>query len=136
MGLDFGCGPGPTLHQLVIDSGYRMELYDPYFHPRDLTKGTYDFITCTEVVEHLGTPWREWSQLKDLLNPGGILGVMTHLYDDVFDHEEPESFRQWPYRRDDTHISFYSSKTMDYIANRFDFHLIECHHRWQIFQRC
>ena len=127
LGLDFGCGPGPALHQMARQAGYKMDLYDPYFYPFPLPqKATYDFITCTEVVEHLAKPQRGWNQLRGLLNAGGLLGVMTQLYDDVKD------FKCWPYRRDDTHISFYSRKTFKYIAHRFGFQMLECQTRWQI----
>ena len=133
-GLDFGCGPGPTLHQIASRSDYQMDLYDPYFYPIELTEGSYDFITCTEVIEHLASPSKEWMQLKNLLKPNGILGVMTYLYDGVIGHGKTESFRDWSYRKDDTHISFYSKKTLNYISEYFGFNLLECHPRWQIFQ--
>ena len=31
MGLDFGCGPDPVLAQSLTESGYYLNLFDPYF---------------------------------------------------------------------------------------------------------
>ena len=51
-GLDFGCGPGPTLSTMLDRSGYPCEYYDPlFFNTQTLLRSTYDFITCTEVIE-------------------------------------------------------------------------------------
>ena len=56
-GLDFGSGPGPTLSVMLEEQGFRMNLYDPFFAPStDALERTYDFITCTETVEHFYQP--------------------------------------------------------------------------------
>ncbi|MBW8314330.1 MAG: class I SAM-dependent methyltransferase, partial [Hydrogenophaga sp.] len=34
-GLDFGCGPGPVLPDLLRNAGHAVALYDPFFHPDD-----------------------------------------------------------------------------------------------------
>ena len=56
-GLDFGCGPAPTLSLIFEDSGHSMETYD-HFYDKKMTvfDKEYDFITTTEVVEHLHHP--------------------------------------------------------------------------------
>lgn len=114
-GLDFGCGPGPALKTLLEEHGHRLDLYDPhYFHDPSVFQNTYDFISATEVVEHLRHPGREFETLFTLLKPGGWLGVMTKL---VLDQE---AFSRWHYIRDRTHICFYSRATFEYIARRFN----------------
>ena len=46
-GLDFGCGPGPALAQMLEAEGMAVSLYDPYFYPSAVALDqTYDFITC------------------------------------------------------------------------------------------
>ncbi|MFW5714481.1 MAG: class I SAM-dependent methyltransferase, partial [Brevefilum sp.] len=79
-GIDFGCGPSPALAFMLKRCGYEMTLYDPYYetHPEALDE-TYDFATCTEVIEHLYVPAREWEVLLSLVKPGGWLGIMTKL---------------------------------------------------------
>lgn len=114
-GLDFGCGPGPVLDQVMKDHGHDMDLYDPfYFNNRVIFSKKYDFITATEVVEHLHDPGKEFDLLFDLLIRGGWIGIMTKL---VIDKEK---FSQWHYIRDLTHVCFYSQSTFKYIARRYE----------------
>lgn len=114
-GLDFGCGPGPVLHHLLKDHGHAMDLYDPFYvNNTDVFSNTYDFITATEVVEHLHHPGQIFDRLFGLLRCGGWLGIMTKL---ILDRE---SFSRWHYIRDLTHVCFYSRATFAYIAQRYN----------------
>ena len=56
-GLDFGCGPGPTLSLMLEDEGHQVDLYDKYY-VKDLSvfNKEFDFVTLTEVIEHLSDP--------------------------------------------------------------------------------
>lgn len=112
-GLDFGCGPGPALAQILREAGMSVVLYDPLYYPESsVLQCQYDFITCTEVVEHLHQPAEVFRQLDGLLKPGGWLGVMTcfQTSDDRFDN--------WHYRRDPTHVVFYREATLSLVAKR------------------
>ncbi len=73
----------------------------------------YDFITATEVVEHLASPGRELARLWSLLEPGGWLGVMTKLARDR------EAFAGWHYKNDPTHVSFFSHATFYWLGQRW-----------------
>ena len=117
-GLDFGCGPGPALNRMMEESGMQMSLYDPYFCP-DTTAldKRYDFVTCTEVVEHLHHPAAVFRQLDSLLLPGGFLGVMTCFQTD------DARFANWHYRRDPTHVVFYRQATLQWLAGHHGWHL-------------
>ncbi|MEP1214430.1 MAG: class I SAM-dependent methyltransferase [Marinobacter sp.] len=111
-GLDFGCGPGPALAAMLREAGMEMALYDPFYYPDTSALGQqYDFITCTEVVEHLHRPAEIFRRLDRLLAPGGLLGVMTCFQTD------DERFANWHYRRDPTHIVFYRRATMQWLAS-------------------
>lgn len=113
-GLDFGCGPGPTLAVMLEEQGMEMALYDPFFHPDEtVLQGSYDFITCTEVVEHLHHPAEVFRQLDRMLKPGSCLGVMTCFQTD------DARFANWHYRRDPTHVVFYREATMAWLARAF-----------------
>lgn len=113
-GLDFGCGPGPTLSVLLAEGGQQVDLYDPFYYSNSAVfDKTYDFICATEVVEHLREPGKEFSTLFVLLKPGGWLGIMTKM---VIDQS---AFSRWHYIQDLTHICFYSESTFEYIAERF-----------------
>ena len=56
-GLDYGCGPGPLLANILKQAGHSVDLYDPFYanHPQHL-ENRYDFVTCTEVAEHFRQP--------------------------------------------------------------------------------
>lgn len=111
LGLDFGCGPGPALANMLRTGGMTVRLYDPYFHPApEVLSETYDFITCTEVVEHLYEPAKVFRQLDRMLRPGGWLAVMTCFQTD------DDRFDTWHYRRDPTHVVFYRAATFEWLA--------------------
>lgn len=113
-GLDFGCGPGPCLSVMLEEQGHSVALYDLYYADnRDVFEAGYDFITATEVIEHLSQPITELQRLWSLLKPGGYLGLMTKLVAD------PEKFANWHYKTDPTHISFFSVETFEYLGKQW-----------------
>ena len=110
-GLDYGCGPGPALAEMMREAGHRMALYDPFFHPDPAPLNeTYDFITCSETVEHFHQPADEFARLDTMLRPGGWLAVMTCFQTD------DARFKGWHYRKDPTHVVFYRPATFQVIA--------------------
>lgn len=110
-GLDFGCGPGPTLSKLLSRKGFEVACYDKYFLPEaSRLHVQYDFITATEVLEHVREPYAVLNQLINCLNPHGYLGIMTCLLPKQCD------FAGWHYKRDPTHITFYSAETFEWAA--------------------
>ncbi|MDP5151054.1 class I SAM-dependent methyltransferase [Rheinheimera baltica] len=115
-GLDFGCGPGPLLAKMLAETGHKMSVWDPYFATDDsVLKKQYDFITCSEAIEHFIYPVHEWKLWLTLLKPGGTLGIMTKRYTDV------NAFASWHYKRDPTHVSFFCEHTFIYLAQRDNF---------------
>lgn len=113
-GLDFGCGPGPALATMLEERSCRVSLYDIFYYPdRRVLQGHYDFITATEVVEHLHRPGEELARLWELLRPGGVLGIMTKRVSDR------EAFLGWHYRNDPTHVCFFSAETFDWWASHY-----------------
>jgi hypothetical protein len=117
-GLDFGCGPGPVLVSMFEEEGHYMDLYDKLYYPDEsVLNKQYDFIVCTEVVEHLSSPNNVFSLFDKLIRPTGKIGVMTKLL------EDKERFKTWHYKNDPTHISFYSMPTLEYIASTYDYAL-------------
>ena len=118
-GLDFGCGPGPVLALMLREAGMAMAAYDPFYAPdATLLETQYDFVTCTEVVEHFRDPLAGWTQLAARVRPGGWLGVMTQLAPAL-----PANFLRWRYRDDRTHVSFHRLATLQWLAARFGFAL-------------
>lgn len=110
-GLDYGCGPGPALPAMLREAGHTVALYDPFFHPDPLALArTYDFVTCTEAVEHFHRPAEEFDRLVSLVRPGGWLAIMTCFQTD------DALFADWHYRRDPTHVAFYREETLRHVA--------------------
>ena len=113
-GLDYGCGPGPTLSVMLEERGFPMRIYDPYFAPEsEVLEQRYDFITCTETIEHFFVPGEELERLNGLIKSGGWLAVMTEML------ESDDQFPGWYYHRDPSHVCFFKRETMDWIARRF-----------------
>lgn len=116
VGLDFGAGTGPVIAKLLTASGYKIELYDPFFHPDNkVLNDRYDFIVCCEVIEHFHDPIKEFHLLKSLLKPDGKLYCMTDPYDDK------RTFSDWYYKDDPTHVLFYTEENLEYIRASIGF---------------
>lgn len=114
-GLDFGSGPGPTLSVMLREAGFPTTNYDPFYVPDETALAqTYDFITATEVAEHLHQPGRQLAQLWQILRPGGYLGIMTKR---VINHQ---AFTTWHYKNDPTHVTFFAEETFVWLAERWE----------------
>lgn len=112
-GLDYGCGPGPTLAAMLRESGFVVDVFDPFFAPdASVLARTYNFITCTETAEHFHDPAGEFDKLMTMIEPGGWLAVMTCF------QTEDSRFERWHYRLDPTHVVFYREATFRYLAAR------------------
>ena len=110
-GLDFGCGPGPTLSLIMQEKGHQMDLYDKFYaRDQSVFEKTFDFITLTEVLEHLCNPVFELERLTSILKPKGILAVMTQTLAQNID------FDSWYYKNDPSHIGFYNEKSLTDLA--------------------
>ncbi len=113
-GLDFGAGPGPVVAVLLREQRYQVALYDPYYwNQPELLQQSYDYIICSEVIEHFRFPRQEFSLLHSLLLPGGSLFCMTELFRDDID------FSHWSYNTDPTHYFFYHRQSLEYINNQY-----------------
>src|ERR1019366_6293630 len=103
---------------MLGERGFPTHNYDLFFYDDEaLLSRKYDFVVCTEVLEHLRRPADDLARLEVLLKPGGLLGVMTGVL------EGDASFGDWWYRRDFTHICFYRPETLAWIARRFGWEL-------------
>jgi len=117
-GLDFGCGQEPTLSVLFEEAGFTCANYDLHFanDPAVLEK-QYDFLTCSETMEHFQDPREEFERFLRLVKPGGWIGIMTQLRD------EAPPFSTWFYKDDATHLCFFSRKTFRWLETRHGLHL-------------
>ncbi len=128
--LDFGCGPGTVLMDLLKQKSWQVTAYDPLFRPHEnvLTQ-EYDLVTCTEVWEHLHEPTQVFKLLQSLLAPGALLAVMTSA------PPESNEFASWQYRRDLTHVGFFSAAAMKFIAAKYNWSLIFAKSPYWVFRK-
>ncbi len=110
-GLDYGCGPGPALGAMLAEQGHLIAYYDPFFAPdQAVLQRQYDFVFCSEVAEHFHAPAAEFRRLRQLVRPGGWLGLMTCFQTD------DDRFAAWHYPKDPTHVVFYREATLHWLA--------------------
>jgi SAM-dependent methyltransferase len=114
-GLDFGSGPGPTLSVMFTEAGHNMQIFDPFYanDPQVLEK-KYDFITATEVLEHIYNPAEVLKKIFSILKTNGKLGLMTKMV------TNQEAFSNWHYKNDITHVRFYSKPTFQWLAKKYN----------------
>ena len=118
VGLDYGCGPGPTISEMAKELGILMYNYDLYyFNQPDLLDKQYDFVTMTEVIEHIADPQSLLNRLDSMLKKSGILAIMTKRV------QSRDAFAGWHYKNDPTHICFYSIATFEWIARMIGWRL-------------
>lgn len=119
--LDFGSGPTPVLSQLLAKRNVHVDYYDKFYQPlKCFEHQTYDLITSTEVFEHLDDPKTTLKLLADHLNPKGMIGLMT-----LFHSDDEAHFLKWWYRRDPTHITFYTPKTIELLAQECGLEMVK-----------
>ncbi|MCX7049576.1 MAG: class I SAM-dependent methyltransferase [Candidatus Sumerlaeota bacterium] len=121
--LDYGGGYG-IFTRLMRDIGFDYYWRDPY-SPNLIAKGfeddpagQYDMITAFEVAEHIERPLDLFQTIYQRLKPKGCLLFSTNLY-------PPNVTQDWFYFVFSTgqHVSFYSQKTLAYIAEQLHLNL-------------
>ena len=113
IGLDYGCGYAPALADILKKDGFNVELYDPFFFKNEnIFFRKFNFITCSEVVEHFFKPYEEFNKIDSLLAKNSWLAIMTSFM------TEDYLFKNWHYRRDPTHVVFYKKITFKIIASQ------------------
>ena len=131
--LDFGSGPEPILSVLLERRGLEVDIYDFYYATHKVyERKKYDLITSTEVFEHLSKPLEVLKLLVNHLNEGGYIALMTK-----FPPEDDQKFLNWWYRRDPTHISFFTEKSFELMAEKVGVRVLKTiNHNMVIFQKC
>ncbi len=128
--LDFGCGPTAFLAKILSEKNYQVDLYDLYFHNnKDVFQKKYDVITCTEVIEHVYDPALMLKQISEMLKLNSYFVVLTS------ERVSSEQFAGWSYRRDVTHVAFYSQHTMKNLEKLFGLKLKQHDQNLWLFQK-
>jgi 2-polyprenyl-3-methyl-5-hydroxy-6-metoxy-1,4-benzoquinol methylase len=77
-------------------------------------------ITSTEVFEHLQKPMEVLELLAKYTKEGGYIILMTK-----FPPTDDKEFIEWWYRRDITHISFFTPKSFELMAKKIGLKIIK-----------
>ena len=110
--LDFGSGRSTLLSNILAEQGIVAASYDPIYHPDTAYRNKkYDLITSVEVFEHLHDPMAVFAELVSLLSSNGTLAIRTELAPSTV-----EAYLQWYYRRDSTHVVFFSPRTLQVMS--------------------
>lgn len=118
--LDYGGGYG-IFTRMMRDLGYNWKWYDKYsenFAARgfEYKQGeNIALITAFELFEHFDEPMLE---IENLFSISDTILFSTLIYDNNLRYP---NFNNWWYYVPETgqHISFYSKKTLEYIAKKF-----------------
>jgi hypothetical protein len=127
--LDFGSGPNPVLKMLLEKKRIKTDIYDIHFQKNKIfSNKKYDLITMTEVLEHIKNPLNTLKMLSKHLNKEGIIAIMT-----LFHPNKKDLFQDWWYITDETHIGFYTIKTIEKIAELISLKMIFSNHKNLVF---
>lgn len=131
--LEFGSGPGPVLSKLLENRGLEVDIYDLYYSPLKVYEcKVYDLITSTEVFEHLQKPLDILELLVKHTNKNGYIVLMTK-----FPPKDDKEFLAWWYRRDPTHISFFTPESFEVMAEKVGLKVLKTiNQNIVVFQKC
>ncbi len=123
--LDYGGGYG-VLTRLMRDIGFDFVWHDKY--AKNLFSIGFEYqkshkielVTAFEVLEHLSFPFVE---LDEIFNIADNLLISEEIFE-----APPPALNLWWYYAPESgqHISFYSKKTLNFIAEKFNKKLLSC----------
>lgn len=112
--LDYGSGSGVFAQAMTAQGYVSVDSYDPYSSPQPLT-GTFDLITCIEVLEHSPQPLHTLTEIAGRLSEKGAILVGQSLQPDDI---EVIAGRWWYLAPRNGHVSFYTHETFLALAER------------------
>lgn len=124
--LDYGSGGDPGDSGLaLIDKGFDLASYEPYFSKTVQPKGKYDFIYLIEVIEHCHNVLEVAEYLSRLLQRDGMIHIQTLL------HPYPtpaEVLKSWYIAPRNGHISIFTYQALAVLFRRFGINIVNTLH--------
>lgn len=113
--LDYGAGQGLLAESLAEFGFQHVESYDPFSLPVR-PSGTFDIITCNEVIEHAPFPLRAIEDMRSLLRDEGCIVFSETL--------QPADIGRvrcgwWYVAPRNGHVSTFTDRTLAFIAAEF-----------------
>lgn len=136
--LDFGCGTGylvdflrPRWDAVGYETGggadFARQRGIPFIQSSeelDAARGSFDVVSCVEVLEHVADPVSVMEAVRSLLRPGGLFLFTTGNSTPHLGALEKWSYMMFP----EIHISFLSEKTSRTLFARTGFEVDD--NRW------
>ncbi len=111
--LDYGGGNG-RFASAMRERGFRFDSFDPYFGDDVAREGTYDIVTCFEVLEHSRNPLGTLRSILECLKPGGAILFSTNLQPRLVTED-------WSYIGPrNGHVSLFSERSLHVLAHKCD----------------
>jgi 2-polyprenyl-6-hydroxyphenyl methylase/3-demethylubiquinone-9 3-methyltransferase len=112
--LDYGSGAGHFGTCLMSKGRHRVTSYDPFSSP-GRPSGTFDLVTCHEVLEHSPDPDGTLRDILQFLAPGGLVIATTAC-------QPPDIERLgtswWYIAPRNGHVSIYTEDTLARLAGK------------------
>ncbi|NPV51541.1 MAG: class I SAM-dependent methyltransferase [Candidatus Methanofastidiosum sp.] len=152
-GLDVGCGKGDVTiplsylgykmvgidispDNIKVANSKRVKDYNPQFFVVDAEKMTlkekFDFVICSEVLEHLKDPQRALSSIHSVLKKNGLLIVTVPNglgpYSLIFDHFRNKVISKIFSIKASDHIQTFTLSDISHLLELCGFKILEIQH--------
>lgn len=118
--FDFGSGSG-LLAAAFRSMGFEVGNYEPMLHGDFRTENydsSYDLVILNEVIEHVEDVMQTFDNICSVTKPGSVIFISTMMTDIIIN--EPgkfqETFSNWWYKDDPTHVSFFCQLVFESIC--------------------
>lgn len=126
--FDFGSGAG-FLTDAFGSMGFEVGSYEPMLHgdfrSENYNNG-YDLVILNEVIEHVEDVMQVFDNLYSVTKPGGIVFISTMMTDTItsVSGNFQELFKNWWYKDDPTHVSFFCQRTFGSLCARYQLQML------------
>jgi SAM-dependent methyltransferase len=116
--------PCREYHPALRRRGYKV--YDSILHALEEYKDQVDIVFSLATVEHVARPFDFFSEIHQLLKPGGLFLVSTPNRQDILMDLLGAEYHQFFYRT--VHRWYFDMQSLSNLAGRSRFHIVQ--ERW------
>jgi len=117
-------GIDPSSEAVEIGRRNGLNLHVGYLHELEFPESSYDVVTLYEVIEHLEKPVDLFEEIARILKSGGVLVVGTGNVDSWTAKFKKEKWDFFGLYSRGGHVSFFSPRTLGYLAQKTGFEVI------------